>query len=177
MAPQPWRNGGGQTRELLTWPESGDWLLRISLADIEKDGPFSAFPGVTRWFTVVHGKGVVLHFGDRIETLGPGSAPLRFDGAAAPGCELIDGPTRDLNLMVRDSEGMMQPATPGQPFGGFARCGLFTTVPGVLRSNGLPTTLSAHTLAWQSNDGEMEGALVFEPDRPASGPVGWWLGY
>ncbi|MCZ8258027.1 MAG: HutD family protein, partial [Polaromonas sp.] len=28
-------------------------------------------------------------------------APLCFDGAAATGCELIDGKTRDFNLMVR----------------------------------------------------------------------------
>lgn len=102
VAPQPWKNGGGQTRELLAWPNAwpyaGDWSLRISLADIETDGPFSAFPGITRWFTVVQSRGVVLHFGSRTVTLRPGSDPVQFDGAEAPGCTLIDGPTRDLNL-------------------------------------------------------------------------------
>ena len=44
-APQAWRNGGGVTRELLTWPNADDWIVRLSVADIEKDGPFSAFPG------------------------------------------------------------------------------------------------------------------------------------
>lgn len=170
VPPQPWRNGGGQTRELLTWPGGGDWQLRISLADIERDGPFSAFPGVTRWFTVVQGAGVVLRFGDRTETLGPGSVPLRFDGAAAPGCSLIDGPTRDLNLMLRGGEGVMQPVIPGQSFGGFAQCGLFTAVPGLLSGDSLP----ANTLAWQSEAG---GVLTFEPDRSVSGPAGWWLGF
>jgi hypothetical protein len=175
VAPQPWRNGGGQTRELLTWPEGGDWRLRISLADIEQDGPFSSFPGVTRWFTVIQGPGVVLRFGDRTETLGPDSAPLRFDGGAAPDCSLIDGPTRDLNLMLRGGEGMIQSVLAGEPWGeGFAQRGLFTAVPGAFRFKGLSTPLPAHTLAWQSDAG---GAPVFEPDRSAFGPVGWWLGY
>ncbi|MES1243324.1 MAG: HutD family protein [Acidobacteriota bacterium] len=176
VAPQPWRNGGGRTRELLVWPDAGDWRLRISLADIEKDGPFSAFPGVTRWFTVVQGQGVVLSFGPRTETLGPGSAPLRFDGAAAPGCELIGGSTRDLNLMLRGGEGVMEPAAAGRPRdgGGFAQRGLFTAVPGTLRCQGASTPLPAWTLAWQR---DAIGALVFEPDEPASGPVGWWLGF
>ncbi len=60
VAPQAWRNGGGQTRELLAWPAQGPWRLRISRADIDADGPFSAFPGVTRWFTVLQGAGVAL---------------------------------------------------------------------------------------------------------------------
>jgi hypothetical protein len=173
VPPQPWRNGGGRTRELLTWPEVGDWRLRISLADIERDGPFSAFPGVTRWFTVIEGEGVVLRFGDRTETLGTGSVPVRFDGGETPGCALIGGPTRDLNLMLRGGEGVMLPVAPGPSFGGFAQGGLFTAVPGLLRSGDSATPLPAHTLAWQSGD----GVLTFEPDRSVSGPAGWWLGF
>jgi environmental stress-induced protein Ves len=41
----PWKNGGGVTRELLAWPGGGDWQVRISVAEIEADGPFSSFPG------------------------------------------------------------------------------------------------------------------------------------
>ena len=58
--PQPWRNGGGVTRELLAWPQAADWRLRVSVADIERDGPFSPFPGVDRWFAVIEGDGVEL---------------------------------------------------------------------------------------------------------------------
>ena len=58
--PQPWRNGGGVTRELLAWPDGGDWRVRVSVADIDADGPFSAFPGVERWFAVLEGAGVAL---------------------------------------------------------------------------------------------------------------------
>ncbi|MDP3170391.1 MAG: HutD family protein, partial [Polaromonas sp.] len=41
VAPTPWRNGGGVTRELIAWPTPQDWDWRISVAEIEKDGPFS----------------------------------------------------------------------------------------------------------------------------------------
>jgi uncharacterized protein len=116
VTPQPWRNGGGRTRELFAWPAGSDWKLRISLADIDADGPFSAFAGVQRWFAVVSGAGVVLALptqGDRRLTIA--DEPLAFDGAAAPDCHLIDGSTRDLNLMLRGGlEGRMQRAVSGQ---------------------------------------------------------------
>lgn len=176
IAPQPWKNGGGRTRELLTWPPEGDWQLRISLADIEADGPFSTFPGVTRWFTVIAGRGVELRFGERTETLVLGSGPLRFDGADAPGCTLIDGPTRDLNLMLRGGEGVLEPVVPGEPWAGrFAQGGLFTTVPGSLQTDCVSLPVSAGTLVWRSAPDA--AAPTFAPDEPASGPVAWWLGF
>src|SRR5258706_8972671 len=55
IAPAPWRNGGGLTRELLAWPDRSDWIVRISVAEILASGPFSEFPGVDRWFAVLHG--------------------------------------------------------------------------------------------------------------------------
>lgn len=115
VAAQAWRNGVGRTRELFAWPEPSSWQLRISLADIVADAPFSAFPGVERWFAVVEGDGVVLHRGARIDVLGIDSAPLRFDGADAPQCRLQGGATRDLNLMVRRGAGQaaMRRVQPG----------------------------------------------------------------
>ena len=115
---QPWRNGGGVTRELLTWsaPEglvhdgaarhgrdasAAGWDLRVSVADIAQDGPFSAFPGISRCFAVLEGAGVVLSLRGQDQVLDPASEALAFDGAEAPGCRLVSGPTRDLNLMVR----------------------------------------------------------------------------
>lgn len=101
VAAQPWRNGGGATRELLKWPNADDWTLRLSVADIEKDGPFSAFPGVQRWIVALTGVGMELGepFDFRIE---PGMPPYRFQGDYAPTCTLIDGPTTDLNLMINE---------------------------------------------------------------------------
>ena len=101
VAPQPWRNSGGVTRELLTWPVADDWIVRLSVADIEKDGPFSAFPGVQRWIVALTGVGMELGepFNFRIE---PGMPAYRFKGEYAPMCTLIDGPTSDLNLMINE---------------------------------------------------------------------------
>ena len=60
LRPQPWRNGGGTTRELLVRPAGHTWQVRVSVADVVADGPFSAFPGVSRWFAVIDGEGVAL---------------------------------------------------------------------------------------------------------------------
>ena len=114
VAPQPWRNGGGVTRELLAWPSAAAWRVRISVADISAPGPFSSFPGVQRWFAVLEGDGVCLSLvaGDCRQTRG--DPPLVFDGAEAPGCALLGGPTRDLNLMLRDgARGRMERAEHG----------------------------------------------------------------
>lgn len=113
VRPMPWKNGGGQTRELLRRPAAGDWQLRLSLADIDADGPFSAFPGVMRWFVVLQGEGVALRLIDGERLLRPGDAPLCFDGAQAPGCRLLGGATRDLNLMLRGIDGALTAARTG----------------------------------------------------------------
>ena len=100
-----WRNGGGRTRELLAWPSAVDWQVRVSVADIEADGPFSAFAGVDRCFAVLEGAGVVLSLPGGERRLACGDDAAAFPGEAAPMCRLIDGPTRDLNLMVRRGAG------------------------------------------------------------------------
>ena len=44
-----WKNGLGWTREVLRWPPGADdWDWRISIAEVDKGGPFSSFPGVER---------------------------------------------------------------------------------------------------------------------------------
>jgi uncharacterized protein len=97
----PWRNGGGVTRELAMWPDAGDWAWRMSVADVDKSGPFSKFEGIERWFAVLEGAGVQLDVAGVPHRVTTADAPLFFDGAATTGCELIDGKTRDFNLMVR----------------------------------------------------------------------------
>ena len=103
----PWKNGGGLSRELLFRPDAERWRLRVSLADITRDGPFSPYPGVERWFAVIEGGGVELQFAHHAQLQRPGDAPLRFDGADAPACRLLDGRTRDLNLMLRGLQGKL----------------------------------------------------------------------
>lgn len=102
---QTWRNGGGTTRELLAWPQAEGWSLRISVAQITRDGSFSTFAGVQRWFAVLRGEGVQLRWGEAATVLSPDDAPLVFEGAEPPFCELLGGPTQDLNLMLRSGAG------------------------------------------------------------------------
>jgi environmental stress-induced protein Ves len=101
VAATPWKNGGGLARDLLFWPTVEGWRVRVSLADITRDGPFSPYPGVDRWFAVVEGPGVELQLARGAHQQRLGDAPVHFDGAEAPGCRLLDGPTRDLNLMLQ----------------------------------------------------------------------------
>ncbi|MEP7011249.1 MAG: HutD family protein [Acidobacteriota bacterium] len=179
VTPNPWKNGGGQTRELLAWPEVDRWRLRVSVAEIGSDGPFSSFSGVTRWFAVVAGKGVVLRFGSEERRLSMGSDPLRFDGAWSPGCQLVDGPTLDLNLMICDGRGTMTTAYSGKPWGeNFAQRGLFARAAGRwVPDQGEPLALSPNTLLWQPEANP--GLWRFEPDSvaPENTAVGWWLGF
>ena len=101
VAPSPWRNGGGVTRELLAWPDARDWRWRLSVAEVAQSGPFSRYDGVQRWFAVLRGAGVCLSVGGQTHVLTRASAPLCFDGALPVDCELLDGVTQDFNLMLR----------------------------------------------------------------------------
>ena len=103
----PWRNGGGVTRELLAWPGADDWRIRMSVADVARDGPFSRFDGVRRWFAVLEGAGVRLGLDGVTHELTQHSAPFEFDGGAQTHCELVAGRTQDFNLMLRGARGRM----------------------------------------------------------------------
>jgi uncharacterized protein len=159
VPPEPWRNGGGQTQVLLAWPQAERWQLRVSVAHIDRDGPFSAFPGVQRHFVVLAGAGVALSWPARTVALSPRAEPLAFDGAEAPGCRLLDGPTDDLNLMTRQDAGRshLQRLEPGHAWAPTARWrGLYTHEAAVLEVAGSEWPLPAGTLAWSD-----------APDEPA----------
>jgi environmental stress-induced protein Ves len=112
VVPSAWKNGGGVTRELLAWPSPADWVFRLSVAEVQADGPFSCFVGVQRWFAVLSGAGVRLRIGAAApyeeHALTPASAPFCFDGALPVDCTLIDGATQDFNLMVRADQARAQ---------------------------------------------------------------------
>jgi uncharacterized protein len=96
IAPQPWANGGGTTRELLV-ADDGAW--RISLADIDRDGPFSPFPGRSRLLTVVDGVMLALVV-DGIEHVVEPRRPFGFAGDAEVSATVPEGPVSALNLIV-----------------------------------------------------------------------------
>ncbi len=151
---QAWRNSGGSTRELLAWPQVQAWQVRVSVARIEQDGPFSAFPGIDRWFAVLDGAGVVLSLPEGERRLSPASRPLAFDGEAAPGCTLLSGATTDLNLMVRRGLGdaQMWRADSGASIDGATRWrAVYAAGPTAVDIEHLTETLVAGDLLWSDS--------------------------
>ncbi len=100
-----WKNGGGWTTELGIEPAtadlSGDFDWRVSIADIEQDGPFSLFPGVERDLFLLEGAGMLLDIDGAEQRLNQPLQRVHFSGDAHVECRLIDGATRDFNVMVR----------------------------------------------------------------------------
>lgn len=106
IAPTPWKNGGGATRELACWPagadmEQFDW--RVSVATIAQSGPFSRFAGVDRIITLLTGDGVHLRQpGTGIDhRLDQPLQPFAFAGDGGMECDLLGGTSTDFNLMTR----------------------------------------------------------------------------
>ena len=104
ITPQPWKNGAGLTREIAFGGASrADFDWRISLAEVERDAPFSAFPGIDRCIVLWRGAGMRLRSRDgRIDhALTEPLAPFRFPGDVALDATLIGGPSSDFNVMTR----------------------------------------------------------------------------
>ncbi|CAD5376226.1 HutD family protein [Pseudomonas sp. OF001] len=102
---RPWKNGGGETRELVVAPPGAgldDFDWRISCAQVASGGPFSAFPGVDRSLLVLEGAGLRLDFGagEALE-LDAAAVPLQFAGEQPVTAELLAGPVGDFNVMTR----------------------------------------------------------------------------
>lgn len=98
-----WKNGLGWTREIVrSPPDSEAWDWRLSIAEVEKDGPFSTFPGIDRELVLLAGDGMRLVFdNDENVELSPPHDRVRFAGERGLRAELISGPTQDFNLMWR----------------------------------------------------------------------------
>jgi environmental stress-induced protein Ves len=101
----PWKNGGGSTTEIAVSPagaslDAFDW--RVSMARIERDGPFSSFPGIDRTLTLLDGKRVELRIDGRApQVLTPSAPTLRFTGEDRVEASVPDGPITDFNVMTR----------------------------------------------------------------------------
>lgn len=128
LLPLPWKNGGGVTHEVACVPAGAgmdgfDW--RVSIARIERDGPFSAFPGVDRSIVLLDGGGVQLArvSGGWQHRLAEPLRPFAFDGGDAVEARLLAGPSSDFNVMTRRGccravvqvhrEALALPPTPG----------------------------------------------------------------
>jgi uncharacterized protein len=120
LVASPWKNGGGVTREIAVGlPDAaqsgaGDtsaharfdgFAWRVSLADVAQPGPFSRFDGIDRVLVLLSGAGMMLDEQDgaalRTHTLQRPLDIARFAGETSVDARLVDGPTRDFNLMMR----------------------------------------------------------------------------
>lgn len=111
---QPWKNGGGVTHEIVRWPDSqasetseasaasAAYDVRVSLAEDRAPGPFSRFPGYRRWSFLAAGAPISLTVGDVVHELVALGDHLEVGGDVAIACALPAGPTRLLNILVRD---------------------------------------------------------------------------
>lgn len=108
LKPEPWRNGGGVTREIARHPQAasgggGAWDWRVSIADVGSAGDFSTFPGMERVITVIDGELLLLTVDGEEHPLEK-YRPFRFSGEAASGSALPTGDIRDLNVIARAGE-------------------------------------------------------------------------
>jgi len=168
VASQPWRNGGGVTRTLLVRPRGDRWQVRVSVADVAVNGPFSRFPGVQRWFAVLEGAGVVLTIGSTEHSLDVDSDAFAFRGDVAVRCRLVDGPTRDLNLMLNGVPGSMRRVVAAEAWRPAGReCGLYATTAGPCDATAPAehAPMPAHALRWWPE----------APETIAFAGEGWWL--
>ena len=96
----PWANGGGITYEVARWPEGElDFDWRLSIAEVAREGPFSAYPGIDRILVLLQGTMALVIDGTRYDVLP--FAPLEFAGEAPADALLTAGPTIDFNVMTR----------------------------------------------------------------------------
>ncbi len=104
FTPKPWKNGLGITREIHIHPEGatvekGDFLWRISSADVTAGGPFSPYPGFDRILFLLTGGGLDLELrGMKVSLAAPFSS-VRFRGEDDVMCSLPGGPCTDLNII------------------------------------------------------------------------------
>lgn len=98
---EPWRNGAGTTRHIVSLQGGNELQWRISAADVTGNQAFSDFPGLNRTTALIQGAGVDLVEGPlclRMHALGDTAT---FPGEWTPQPELVDGPVQLWNVMTR----------------------------------------------------------------------------
>ncbi len=97
-----WRNGGGETREIVSFPPQAEpFGWRASIATIATSGDFSLFPGVDRVITLLEGAGVELNGPGKIVQPLQHYQPFRFMGDEPISATLTGQESRDFNVMTR----------------------------------------------------------------------------
>lgn len=102
--PVPWANGGGQTTELVGLTDSVELTpglrpWRLSIASLEREGPFSALPGMARTFLPT--AEVALEIDGHVHRV-PALRPVHFHGEQNVSLVDLADPCFAVNLMVAD---------------------------------------------------------------------------
>jgi environmental stress-induced protein Ves len=103
MTEGPWRNGMGVSWEIASHKPAGaaEFSWRFAKARIDRDVPFSIYPGVDRVFMQISGNGLDLEFeGGHVLTVHESNVPHAFACDIPLTCKLRDGPCFDLNLFT-----------------------------------------------------------------------------
>lgn len=169
-----WKNGGGTSRDLLLWPDEHAPWLQIAVADLTRDGPFSPYPGVDRWFGLLQGTGVELTWRHAVRRLHAGHALLHFDGGDAPTCRLTGGAASALNVLHYRERGRVavRSAAPlSQPPEGYDFFALFVREGARLQPQTTgPIELPPWSLVW----GER---VSLHLELAAGDAHAWWVGF
>ena len=99
--PMPWANGGGTTWEVARDPAdpTAEFIWRISVAEIDGDGPFSNLPDIDRVFTLASSAPIELQVNGAVQRA-RFATPIRFCGEDAVSCTTAGAATA-LNVMTR----------------------------------------------------------------------------
>lgn len=99
---RPWKNGGGTTRDIAVSPPGAsldDFDWRLSLAQVDRDGPFSRFDNVERTLVLLSGAMTLHEQGRRIDLVR--HEPVMFEGERVVEATVPGGATLDFNVMTR----------------------------------------------------------------------------
>ncbi len=136
-----WKNGGGLT-DIVAVAAGEPPAWRISIASIERDGPFSDFSGYDRTIVSLSGSGVTLVFASgEVRALGTLS-PFAFPGETRVEARLADGPVSDFNVMTLRSTHTHRATTiglgeNGVPIDAGGACGILYVANGSVAIDGL----------------------------------------
>jgi environmental stress-induced protein Ves len=103
MLEGPWRNGMGVSWEIASHKQPGaaEFSWRFAKARIDRDVPFSIYPGIDRVFMQISGNGLDLEFeGGHVLAVHESNVPHAFACDVPLNCKLRDGPCFDLNLFT-----------------------------------------------------------------------------
>lgn len=166
----PWKNGGGSTQELACWPPGADmnsFEWRVSLATVDRPGPFSVFPGIDRQIMLLSGDGLQLRSGAWEHALEHPWQPFAFSGDDAVDSAMLGGTSKDFNLMLRRGAwtGSLQVlrATPPPP----ASAGLCMVLQGRWQGPGPVPLQPGQGFWWADGQGACVKPAHGERDAPA----------